>query len=321
MIIFLYGVDTYRLHEEARHILGQYKTKHPSGMNFIACDAGKPDERVALEDALRTVSFFDEVKLVRLENAFSSPFVARGILDTLERYGARDSKAVTVLAVAQGGGKDLRAVNAELFILLSQNKKLTKEFSPLIGIRLRQWVMAECTKRGCRMDTRAADVLIGRTGPDAWRVSHELDKLAGFRNSIGVVTSGDVEMLVSGVEGRNIFAFTDALCGGHTARALVLLYEEFFAGRNPHELLSLIASQFRNMLVVKDLAARAVPLPAITKRAGLHPFVARKAYAHVARMDLADLRRRYAELFSIEISAKRGTRDIEDALYDFVLRS
>src|SRR3989344_6513851 len=72
MIIFLYGSDGYRLKENVDIIVGSYQKKHKSGVNlyrFSIEDGKRYDE---LDSAPKSVSFFDEAKLIIVKNVFDN---------------------------------------------------------------------------------------------------------------------------------------------------------------------------------------------------------------------------------------------------------
>src|SRR3989339_1145362 len=64
MLIFLYGKDAYRVVENSQKIIASYFAKHKSGLNFHEFDFENGGQVVKLEDSIKSLSFFDEVKLV-----------------------------------------------------------------------------------------------------------------------------------------------------------------------------------------------------------------------------------------------------------------
>ena len=69
MIIFLYGEDEYRLKQETSSVIQKYKNKYPNGLNLFGFDLASDDVK-NLEDAIKTSSFFNEVKLIVVKNSF-----------------------------------------------------------------------------------------------------------------------------------------------------------------------------------------------------------------------------------------------------------
>ena len=72
MTIFLYGQDTYRSGQGSEQVLAGYRKKYPGSLNLFSFDLSEKEQRVRFEDALKTVSFFEEAKLITVRNAFAS---------------------------------------------------------------------------------------------------------------------------------------------------------------------------------------------------------------------------------------------------------
>ena len=70
MIIFLYGKDSYRLKQNLDKIVDEYKKKY-SGLSFSVLDINE-DGLGKLEDTIKTISFFDEKRLIVVKNSFGN---------------------------------------------------------------------------------------------------------------------------------------------------------------------------------------------------------------------------------------------------------
>src|SRR5689334_19588359 len=71
MIIFLYGVDSYRSRKKLEEIVDHYKQAKKSGLNLRYLDASQADF-ADFYNSFRTSSMFDEKKLVIVKNVFAS---------------------------------------------------------------------------------------------------------------------------------------------------------------------------------------------------------------------------------------------------------
>ena len=69
MIFFLYGQDVYRSRAKLREIIEHYKKARKSGLNLKVFDFKKADFQ-DFKDVIRSVSMFNEKKLIILKNAF-----------------------------------------------------------------------------------------------------------------------------------------------------------------------------------------------------------------------------------------------------------
>src|SRR3989344_4133969 len=98
MIIFLYGLDGYRLKQNSDIVLDNYRKKHPNGVffKFNLSDAG---EMVRAEDAVKSGSLFDEVKLIVLKNLFSKKADADRIGELIKARNLLKEKDIVLLVI------------------------------------------------------------------------------------------------------------------------------------------------------------------------------------------------------------------------------
>lgn len=327
MIIFLYGEDTYRLLRSRDEIVEKYKAKHGSGFNFFRVDAALPTAVPQITEAVKSVSLFSEVKMILATNVFSNIQNAEQIQELISKYKIATDLAVVILATHNG--TIAQAKPKELFSLLITKGNLVREFKPLDGSVLQNWLKKEAIDLGVSF---APDVLnrfiLATAGQDSWGKINNLQKLANYtRNQI---TVADVDLLVKTETEPNIFEFIDALgsCAtpeasarrsGRRDQAFSLLCGELAFGREPYYLLTMAMYQFRNMLIVKDLSDRNFSQAQIAQKAGIHPFVVKKMLASTAHLSLADIKRLYQEVLDLEQGTKQGHRDLEDGLFGLAL--
>ncbi|HWA64636.1 MAG TPA: DNA polymerase III subunit delta [Candidatus Paceibacterota bacterium] len=316
MIIFLYGTDGYRLRQNRETVLASYRAKHASGMNLFFADGASDEGLAALENALKTNSFFQEVQLIALTNVFASPDRAIHIQEILERFGVSQDPQRVVMAIHPGSAAEAKP--KAVFDFLAAKPHLVREFSPLAGAKLEQWIKAEAAGRTVSFAPGALQKFLAMAGSDSWQRIQNLEKVANYAR--GPITSEAVSALIRTEQETNIFEFVDAVGAGKTAQALERLYAELAQGRDPYYIASMLAYQVRTMLAVKDATARAAATPAVAATAGVHPFVAKKMIPTVAVRSLAALRQDFQRLADLELAAKNGLVDLADALYAFVLR-
>jgi DNA polymerase-3 subunit delta len=80
----------------------------------------------------------------------------------------------------------------------------------------------------------------------------------------------------------------------------------------------MIAYQFRNLLLVKELAERRLMYNSIVKKSGLHPFVVKKSYFNCSKFSFDELKNIYKKIFQIDLDIKTGKIEPETALDLFV---
>ncbi|MBI2064852.1 MAG: DNA polymerase III subunit delta [Candidatus Yanofskybacteria bacterium] len=315
MLIFLYGPDSYRLKQARDEVIQSHKSKYPSGLNFIDFDVSGGAPLDLLVDAIRSLSFFGEHKLIALKNVFSKKSQAETILRYINNYDLTTAKNVTLLVAEDGSGKELAGKLQELFGLLSSKSSLVKNIDLLQGEELEKWIQQEFRSRSCVTDSTAIRRLVGIAGNDTWRLSNEIEKLARYKDH-EKITGIDVDTLVNKNIDMNIFNLIDAIAQKNKSNALKLLYQEIKTGQDPYYILTMIVYQFRNMLAVKDLHKQGYSEGEISRKTKIHPFAVKKSINNPFNSEEAA--KIYGRLLSIDTGFKMGRIDLEDSLYSLV---
>lgn len=318
MLIFLYGPDAYRVRAATQQIVQRYKEKHKSGVNLYSCDLAEGESAwTTLESAAKSVSFLDEVKLVVVRNVFSSKDNAVRIEKMCEEHELQTLKDVVLLISEVIDDKTALSVGKTFLSTLKNSAKPLEYFDFLSGARLNTWIKNEAMRNGATIEPAAVEALLDVVGVDSWSLANEITKLSNYTKQIKVK---DVAVLVSGKTDLNIFNFTDALGEKNKAKAFAILSQELAYGRDPYYLLSMVIFQFRNLLMLRSLAEHTSSSADAAKKSGLHPFVTRKLFSNIKKFDLDELKNRYSRLSDIDIGIKEGRLDLEEELYNFVLK-
>lgn len=102
------------------------------------------------------------------------------------------------------------------------------------------------------------------------------------------------------------FALTDALGTRETATALGALRDQLTAGKDPLEILGLIAWQLNRWMAVKRLAGTAYSVEQMTAVTGMHAWQVQRIQSEVGRRSLESLQRLLSRCWRLEMDAKRG---------------
>jgi|SRR3989338_1414710 len=314
MIIFLYGTDSYRLKQARRDVVGRYQVKHKSGINLFYSDFSQPADIDSCRDALRTYSFFNEHRLIICENVFGKKSSAEALVKLIEDYRLIDDRDATVLVSEDLSEKELRLGHDSLFRILSAESSTVKNIEKLEGTKLYKWIVEEFNIRDCSATERVAKKIVDLVSNDSWRIINEIEKTAAYRVS-GEVVIQDVDLLVNSKTDPNIFNLIDAMAAKNRSRSLELLYQELKLGRDPYYVLTMVAYQLRNLLMVKDMKAKGYGQIEVAKRTRINPFVVRKILNTVDRFSQEELIKTYNQISNLDVGFKNGTLNLEDSLY------
>ena len=320
MLVFLYGRDGYRLKQGLDKIIEEYKSKHTSGMSFSILDASDgllSDTLAKLEDLVKTISFFNEKRLVVVKNPF---LINDGLSALIKKWGLAGDKERIIVCVEYQSEGELNKKYKGFWTMLAAKTNLVNNFESLDGKRLESWVVKETAGHGKKIDVVTVQRLIWRAGGDSWLLSQEINKLVNYKDAVGgdVITVADVDLLVVPKEDLNIFDIVDATANRNRLRAAKLIYDHLESSADPYYIFSMIIYQFRNLLRIKGLAKNAVPYISIIKQTGLKPFVVRKTYELCKKYDLDELKTLFTKLADLDLAAKNGETELADGLYKFV---
>ena len=112
-------------------------------------------------------------------------------------------------------------------------------------------------------------------------------------------------------EGRGLpaakpFALTDALGIGDVGGALGAVRDQLFAGKEPLELLGLVAWQLNRWVIAKRLLGGGGGPERIASVMGLKPWQVQRLQSEVARRPLASLQHLLHRCWQLDVDAKRG---------------
>lgn len=309
MIIFLYGEDDYSSRQKLNEIIGKYKAKHKTGLNFSVIDFNEHDFD-KLKIAAETSPMFKEKKLLVLMGAFGkSASWQKNIVDYLKKSKTEKNDDV-MLVFYERQTPDKRV---ELFKFLTKKPNASQEFKNLNGVKLENWIKQEVEKNNGKIEAMAVKKIAMFVGANLWRMKNEVEKLIVFRGC-DIIRAEDIDRLVKAKIEPNIFETVDALSKQNKKEVLRLLHQHLSRGEKTEYLMAMFIRQFRNLLIIKDLIEKGVPYYELVKKTGLHPFVVKKTFEQAHNFTLENLKKIYDKLLNLEIAVKTGRTDSKTAM-------
>lgn len=303
MIIFLYGQDSYRMRQKIDEIVKGYKSANKEDFNLVKINSQEKDFRHLLEN-LNTISIFGGKKLIIVRDIFLNEKFREEFLKEITNL--KNSKDI-IIVLEENPDK-----RTALFKGLLKNSK-HQEFNLLDEKNAKLWFRSELEKNKLKIDNAAQNLLLSYIGNDLWRFSSEIKKLANFKKN-QLIRKEDIELQIKPKIENNIFKTIEAVAFKNKKEATLLLHRHLDNGEAPLYLLSMIAYQFRNLLVIKDLIMKNKPYSAILKKSGLHPFVVQKTYSLCNRFDFTELKKIHRKIFQVDSSIKTGRIEPETAI-------
>jgi DNA polymerase-3 subunit delta len=291
MILFFYGPNNYAARQKVTELKERYLKKAGSNFGLETIDVEKLGEEAAqlITTAITSVPFLAEHRLVVIQNILSNANVASAALKVLVHVPES-----TVVIFYQNSVDE----RTKLFKELVASSQATK-FALISPSRLESWVVKAAQDLGAEINRTEAQFLIERVGADQWRLHNELVKLVNFDQKI---TKQTIEQLVEPGFEQTIFDLVEAISKGDLARSIDLYQGLRVSKAQPLYILSMIAWQLRNLLVVK--AAAGTPQLQIAKEFKTSPFVINKARILAGHMSLSNLSKAYKVLQETDLILK-----------------
>ena len=182
------------------------------------------------------------------------------------------------------------------------------------GNALEQWITKRARSIEVKITPEATSLLANFIGNNLRLLANELDKLATYVGKGATINVEDVRQLCAQVQEARIFDLTDALAQRNRKQALNLLHDLLSDGEPPLKLLSIITTQVRTLLLVKELAQKGMRGAQVASTLGMAPFIADKALRQVHNFTPAQLEGAYRQLLSTDAGLKRSRMTPEMAL-------
>ncbi len=208
--------------------------------------------------------------------------------------------------------EELSASNALLKVAQEHGKVL--QYTLPKGTAVKTWIENRAKSIGVKITPEAASMLADYTGNQLRMLANELDKLATYVGSKGIIDVEDVRKLSPQVQEARVFDLTDALAERNRKKALDLLHNLLADGEPPLRLISTITSQVRSLLLVKELVGEGLRVSQIVAATGMAPFVAEKAARQIGKFSTQQLEAVYRQLLATDAALKRSRMTPDMAL-------
>lgn len=272
MITSLVGENTYEIRQELNRLISELGSDSKEVITRIE---GYELEMNDLNNALFSNTLFGPNGLVVLSRLSEAKDQLENVTQLLEKVDDQQDVIIYEPKIDKRSG---------FYKFLMRNTN-AKEFRQLDEPALITWMLGEARTRGGDLSRPQATKLINIVGNDQWRLSNELDKLIAQKVDI---TDELIDELVEVSPNESIFELLDSATKGHVDRTTELYDKLIQQQMEPMYILSMIAWQLFNMLVV--ITATDQSESQISADTKISPFVISKTKKLTANMTLSDIR-------------------------------
>lgn len=137
---------------------------------------------------------------------------------------------------------------------LEETAKFTKliRYNRLKEGELDSWIKKEFTTRGKKISPAPASILRELVGSDLFLLKNEIEKIVSFLGHENEVTERHIEMVSGKTARKHAFDLVKFILENRPDKALSLA-DSLLVKEKPHQILNLLAWQFRNFMKTKNL--------------------------------------------------------------------
>ena len=264
----------YLLYGEESFLKQSYKKKLKEAvagddtMNYNYCEGKGLDvnELISLSD---TMPFFSDKRLIIIEDSGFFKTSSEALADYLPMI----PDTTCIVFVEDAVDKRNR--------LFKKVKELghAAEMKRQDSAQLARWAGTILAQNGRKITGSTMNLFLERTGDDMENIRMELEKLISYTMGSDVVTTEDVEAVTTVQVTNKIFDMVNAIVTRKTRLAMDLYEDLLTLKEPPMRILFLIARQFNQLLLVKEMTAKGTDRGTIASKLKIPPFVAGKVSA------------------------------------------
>ena len=175
-----------------------------------------------------------------------------------------------------------------------------------------KWVVGLLKRENRVMNDDTIRLFLTKTGNSMENISREFEKLICYTMGRERITSEDVEEVCTTQTTNRIFDMITAISQKNQEKALELYYDLLTLKEPPMRIMFLIARNFNQLLMVKELTENGNASAAIAGKMGIQGFLVGKLQAQARPFKTGTLRRALEECVTLEEAVKTGR--LEDRL-------
>lgn len=272
---------------------------------------GKEATAAQILEAALTLPVFADKKLVTVKDAHLLPTTE---LDQLIDYLNAPVNETCLLLVAE------KVDSRRKFFQQFKKIGTVVEFKPLAEKSLPQYVRQVLEQNEVKISGDALALFCSMTGGSLHEIHSELEKLLNYIGTSQLIDVKDIQAVVSRGRAENIFELGRAVGQGHSAQALMLVWNLTASGEAPLKILSMLVRHFRQLWKVRELQVKKYTHKDIAQLAGVPFFVVGGLIQQGKRFSRRDFVRMFEMFVETDLAMKSSGADSESLLDRLVLK-
>lgn len=265
-VYLLYGEESFLKQSYKKKLKEAVAGDDTMNYNYFEGKGLDVNELISLSD---TMPFFSDKRLIIIEDSGFFKISSEALADYLPMI----PDTTCIVFVEDAVDKRNR--------LFKKVKELghAAEMKRQDSAQLARWAGTILAQNGRKITGSTMNLFLERTGDDMENIRMELEKLISYTMGSDVVTTEDVEAVTTVQVTNKIFDMVNAIVTRKTRLAMDLYEDLLTLKEPPMRILFLIARQFNQLLLVKEMTAKGTDRGTIASKLKIPPFVAGKVSA------------------------------------------
>lgn len=319
-VYLLVGKESFLLQETTQKIIEAALQEEEKDFNLSTYDMEEVLLETAIED-VETLPFIGDKRVVVVKNPYflTSEKKKEKIehnLGALEQYLQSPAPYSILIFYAPYEKLDERKKITKLL----KKQSIVVEMNSLSDKEAERWVHHLTEGEGVELDEDALEQLLLLTAGDLLLINEEIKKLSTYVGENGKITKEIVRNLVSRTLDQNIFELIENVVHKNSKEALKIFYDLLKTNEEPIKILSLLATQFRLILQVKELSKNGYGQQQIANTIKVHPFRVKLAFQQANLFHEEELANYLIQLAEADYEIKTGKIDKQLILELFLLK-
>lgn len=288
MVYYFHGSDTYA----ARQAIGELAHDHSAVIHWLDKEDFANEAPAHWFSHGSNSLFGSELIVLRDPSQFTA-----GLREEIAKALANSATLVVIWERVRLDKNDL---------LYRQYRNNARVFSVPAVSEVINWLKQEAVKQNGSIADNAAKLMVERISLDKWQLKSELDKLLLLHSSI---TIPDIEQTIAPSPEAEIFSVLDALTGGRPKAAIAGIQTLLNSGSSELYILSMLAYQFRSLLLIRSGQDRGLKQFDIVKEGKLKTYTVQKNWQPAAKKPFAYWLNALIRILATDFSIKQGKLD------------
>lgn len=265
-VYLLYGEESFLKQSYKKKLKEAVAGDDTMNYNYFEGKGLDVNELISLSD---TMPFFSDKRLIIIEDSGFFKTSSEALADYLPMI----PDTTCIVFVEDAVDKRNR--------LFKKVKELghAAEMKRQDSAQLARWAGTILAQNGRKITGSTMNLFLERIGDDMENIRMELEKLISYTMGSDVVTTEDVEAVTTVQVTNKIFDMVNAIVTRKTRLAMDLYEDLLTLKEPPMRILFLIARQFNQLLLVKEMTAKGTDRGTIASKLKIPPFVAGKVSA------------------------------------------